>query len=134
MFKQGNYKKCHDVFILMGDCTPVPVVDHSTARIKLKGHVTCLENCLHVPSLIMSLFFTTKHGRNATGCSFLLVDSKMHLTFPTFSVTCPIPANGDLQLDLEDLTEDDWGIPTHIYNGKEDDASHLDDFGNVLYF
>ena len=107
VFEQHNYKKCHDVFVLMGDCIPVPIVGYGTARIKLKGHVICLENCLHMPFLDTTLFSTTKHGRNGTRCSFLLGDSKIHLTFPTFSVTCPIPANGDLQLDLEDLTEDD---------------------------
>ena len=133
-FKPGNYKKCQDVFVLMGDCTPVPVVGYDTARIKLEGHVSCLENCLHVPSLETSLFSTTKHGRNGTGHSFLLALSEMHLTFPTFSVTCPIPEDGDLRLDLDDLTDNDWGIPEHICNGKENDASHLDDFRNRLYF
>ena len=118
----------------MVDCTPVPVVGYGTARIKLDGHVSCLETSLHVPSLETSLFSTTKHGRNGTGHSFLLALSEIHLTFPTFSISCPIPQDGDLRLTLDDLTDEDWGIPEHICNGKENDASHLEDFGNRLYF
>ena len=87
-----------------------------------------------MPSLELSLFSTTKHARNGTGCAFLLLDSKIYLTFPQFSSTQPIPSNGDLRLDLEHLTENDWGIPTYVCNGEENDLEHLDNFGHCLYF
>ena len=58
----------------------------------------------------------------------------MHLTFPQFSIMQPIPNNGDLQLDLEHLTINDWGIPTYVCNGEENDLKHLDNFGHCLSF
>ena len=58
----------------------------------------------------------------------------MYLTFPTFCITCPIPADADLCLDIEHLMEDGWCIPMHMCNGVEDNNSDLDDFFKNLYF
>ena len=118
----------------MGDASRVPVAGYGTGRIKLDGHVVCMENSLHVPSLESSLFSTTKHARNGTGNTFLLSNSQMYLTFPNFSIEQPIPPNGDLRLNLEHLTENDWGIPSYVCNGEENDLEHLDNFGHRLFF
>ena len=74
-----------------------------------------------MPSLDSDLFSTTRHGRNGKGCTFLLGDSKIHLTFSEFSVIRPIPADGDLRIDIDDLTEHNWNFPDFICDGIEED-------------
>ena len=104
-----DYKKCRDVFVYMGDGTPVPVQGYGTGRIKMDGKVQVLKKALHVPTLDCSLLSITRHGRSGKGCSFIIENGCMHLTFPNFSITTPIPSNGDLRLALEALSPDDWG-------------------------
>ena len=76
-----------------------------------------------MPSLDSDLLSTTRHARNGKRYTFLLGDSQIHLTFPEFSVICPIPADGDLRLDLYDLTERNWDLPDFICNGIEEDIT-----------
>jgi hypothetical protein len=70
-----------------------------------------------VPSLDCSLLSITRHGPSGKGCSFIIEDGSMHLTFPNFSITAPVPSNGDLRLDLEVLSLDDWGSLTSLMKG-----------------
>ena len=127
-----DYKQCRDVFVYMGDGTPVPVHGYGTGRIKLDGKVQALKKSLHVPSLDCSLMSITRHGRSGKGCAFLIADSEMHLTFPNFSITAPVPENGDLRLELEPLSADDWGEPDFTYEDEGDDF--LDVLSNRLDF
>jgi hypothetical protein len=56
----------------------------------------------------------------------------MHLTFPNFSITTPIPSNGDLRLVLEALSPDDWGEPDFTYEDGGD--NYLDVFSSRMNF
>ena len=56
----------------------------------------------------------------------------MHLTFPNFSITAPVPDNGDLRLELEPLSANDWGEPDFTYENEGDD--YLDVLSNRLDF
>ena len=48
----------------------------------------------------------------------------MHLTFREYSVTRPIPADGDLHIDLNKLMEHDWDLPDFICDGVEEDVNN----------
>ena len=76
---------------------------------KINGFVTRLGYALHVPGLDCDLFSYTHHSCNGQGCSFILIDSKMHLSFPKFIITRNIPVDEDLRLPLEPMNDDDWG-------------------------
>ena len=97
---EDDFVRYTDVFVLMGDGLEISVLGFGTARMKIDGFVTRLVNTLHVPGLDCDLFPCTCHGRNGKGCSFVLADSKMHLSFPKFIITRDIPVNGDLRLTL----------------------------------
>ena len=58
----------------------------------------------------------------------------MHLTFPTFTVTDDIPANRDLKVPIQPLTEDDWGIPDFICDGVPLQDEQLTTFATRLAF
>ena len=129
---EDNYVTCTNVFVLMGDGSEIPVLGFGTSRMKIDGFVTRLVNSLHVPGLDCDLFSCTRHGRNGRGCSFILIDSQMHLSFPKFTITRDIPINGDLRLTLEPLNDNDWGIPNFICDGTELKDEHLDVFQTRL--
>lgn len=135
-FFEGDYTRCEDVFVLMGDGTKIPVIGIGTARIKINGHVSRLSNALHVPSLDANLFSTTKHACNGSGCSFLLEKSEMHLSFPTFSVSQPIPADGDIRIPLQPLASIDWHLTNHSCDGIEFDNNVMQqiEFLNRVHF
>ena len=88
---EDDYVRCTDVFVMMGDNSEISVLGYGTARIKINGRVICLINSLHVPDLDVNLFSCTRHGSNGEGNMFFLGEGKMHLTFPTFTVTDDIP-------------------------------------------
>ena len=131
---EDDYVTCNDVFVLMGDGTEIPVLGYGTSRMKVDGHISRLVNSLHVPELDCDLFSCTRHGRNGKGCSFLLEDSKMHLSFPKFHITRDIPEDGDLRLQLDVITAEEWGIPNFVCDGINDEDQHLDDFKTRMYF
>ena len=56
------------------------------------------------------------------GHSFLLEGGDMHLSFPKFLITQPIPANKDLRVMLQPMSDDNWSIPNYILDG--DNYSH----------
>ena len=58
----------------------------------------------------------------------------MHLTFPTFTVTDDIPANGDLKVPIQPLSEDDWAIPNFVCDGVPLQDEQLTNFGTRLAF
>ena len=58
----------------------------------------------------------------------------MHLTFPQFTITDDIPADGDLKVKLEPLSEDDWAIPNSICDGLSLQEEQLENFGTRLAF
>ena len=58
----------------------------------------------------------------------------MHLTFPTFTVTDDIPANGNLKVPIQPLSEDDWAIPNFVCDGVPLQDEQLTNFGTQLAF
>ena len=126
--------QCTDVFVLMGDNSEIPVLGYGTARIKINGRVIRLVNSLHVPDLDVNLFSCTRHGSNREGNTFFLGDGKMHLTFPTFTVTDDIPKNGDLKVPIEPLSEEDWAVPNFVCDGIPLQDEQLTNFGTRLAF
>ena len=129
-----DYRRCKNVFVYMGDSTRVPVIEYGTARIKLNGKVQVLPKSLHVPGLDCSLLSITRHGQRK-GCTFFTGDSKWHLTFPRFSIEALLPDNGDLQIEMEQLTSEDWLSADFTYgvdNNDTDHADHLDVFARRL--
>ena len=118
----------------MGDNSEIPVIGYRTTRIEMNGRVVCLVNSLHVPDLDVNLFSCTRHGSNGKGNTFFLGDGKMHLTFPTFTVTDDIPKNGDLTVPIEPLSEDDWVVPNFVCDGVPLQDENLTNFGTRLAF
>ena len=53
----------------------------------------------------------------------------MHLTFPKFTISDDIPVNGDLRIQLDPLTDEDWEIPNAICEGTTIHDQDLDHFG-----
>ena len=98
----------------MGDKSEIPVLGYGTFCVKIKGHVVRPVNSLHVPDLDVDLFSCTRHGSNRKGNTFFLGEVKMHLTFPSFTITDDIPKNGDLKVPIDPLSESDWAIPNSV--------------------
>ena len=92
----------------MGDSSETPVLGYGNSRVKVNDRVVLLVNSLHVLDLDVDLFLCTRHGPNSTGNTFFLGDGEMHLTFPTITVTDDIPADGDLKVPIQPLTEEGW--------------------------
>ena len=131
---ENDYVSCNDVFVLMGDHSEIPVLGYGTSRLKINGRVVCLVNSLYVPELDVDFFSYTRHGSNRKGNTFFLGDGKMHLTFPHFTVTDGIPANGDLKVPIEPLSESNWAIPNLICDGIPLQDEQLTNFGTRLAF
>ena len=131
---EDNYIKCTNIFVLMGESSEIPVLGYGTSRIKINGRVVRLVNSLHVPDLDVNLFSCTRHGSNGKGNTFFLGDGKMHLTFPTFTVTDDIPADRDLKVPIQPLTEDDWGISNFVCDSVPMKNEHLTTFSTRLAF
>lgn len=100
-FVGGDYRRCKNSFVILGDSKQVPVLGYGTARIKIDGRVIILQNALHIPELESNLLSATRHGSNSSGCAFLISNGVMHLTFPKFTITQDVPSNGDLRLPLK---------------------------------
>ena len=116
----------------MGDASRIPVVDYGTSQMKIDGNVTRLVNSLHFPLLDSDLFSVTKHGRMGDGHSFLLEGGNMHLSFPKFSITQPIPANDDLRVSLQPMSADNWSIPNYILDGDNCSHDYLNHYKNRI--
>ena len=101
------------------------MVGYGTACIKLNGKVQVLPKSLHVPGLDCSLLSITRHGQRK-GCTFFTGDGNWHLTFPRFSIEAPLPENGDLQIEMEDLTSEDWLCDDFIYGVDTHENDHAD--------
>ena len=129
---ENDYVACTNVFVLMGDQIEIPVLGYGTLRMKIDGHVTGLIKNLHVPGLDCDLFSCNQHGRNSKGCSLFLDDSKMYLTFLKFIISYDIPVNGDLRIQLDFLTDEDWEIPNALGEGTPIHNQDLDHFGTRL--
>ena len=82
---EDDYVTCTGVFVIMCDGSEIQVLGYGTSQMKINGFVTRLVNSLHVPGLDCDLFSCMRHGRNGKGCSFILINSKMHISFPKFS-------------------------------------------------
>ena len=136
MFKEkrhfiGDYRKCKDLFVYMGDGSPVPVAGIGTVRIKVRGRVIVLPNVLHVPALDCNLMSITRHGRRGPGCSYLVENNMTHLSFPDFTLSLEIPANGDPHFALDALDEEDFD--NHDYCATNNNNA-LDSFKSRLAF
>ena len=129
------YKRCKDGFVLMGNGREILVLGYGPSRIKINGHVIVFDGSLHVPDLDCDLFSAMQHGLNGKGCSFLLLEGMLYLTYPNFTFKQPIPSDGDLCIELEDLTKHDWGLPDFICDGHEtSNDTYLDDFQDCIKF
>ena len=58
----------------------------------------------------------------------------MYLTLPTFTVEDDIPADGDLKVPIQPLTDDDWGIPNFVCDGVPLQDKQLTTFSTRLAF
>ena len=131
----GDYTRCANSFVVVGDGQRIPVQGYGTARIKIDGKVIVLPNALHVPGLESNLFSATRHGSNGDGCAFIISNGTMHLSFPTFSITRPVPSSGNLRVSLDKMTANDW-----IFNDFECGLQQMElfdsqvDFLNRVYF
>ena len=115
---EDDYRRSDKAFVLMGDGSKVPVLGVGTSRLKLDGHVIRLENCLHIPSLDADLFSASCHGRTENpGCSTLIGDGRMLLTFPSFCIEREIPHDNDLSFPYESLNASDLALPAGLCNG-----------------
>ena len=56
----------------------------------------------------------------------------MYLTFPNFIISDDVPVNGDLRIQLNPLTEENWEIPNAICGGTTLHDQDLDHFGTRL--
>ena len=131
---EDDYVPCNDVFVLMGDHSEIPVLGYDTSRLKINGRVVRLVNSLHVPDLDVDLFSCTRHGSNKKGNTFFLNEGKMHLTFPHFTVTDDILADGDLKVPIKPLSESDRAILNSICDGIPLQDEQLTNFGTRLAF
>ena len=129
-----SYRQCKDVFVYMSDGTRVPVNVYGTARIKLNRKFQVLPKFLHVPGLDYSLLSITRHGRRKR-CTFFTDDGNWLLTFPCLIIEASLPDNGGLQIEMKELTSEDWlcddfthGVNTHHIGT----ADHLDIFARHL--
>ena len=80
----------------MGDGREIPVLGYGPSRAKINGHMIVLYNSLHVPNLDCDLFSATHHSMNGKGCSFLLTNGTLFLTYPHFTLEQLIPLDEDL--------------------------------------
>ena len=134
-FVSTMYKHCKDVFVLVGDGREITVLGYGPSCIKINGHVIVLDDSLHVPDLDCVLFSATRHGLNGKVCYFLLSEGMLYLTYPIFTFKQPIPSDGDLRIELEDLTKHNWGLPDFICDGHEtSNDTYLDDFQDCIKF
>eukprot|EP00531_Pseudo-nitzschia_arenysensis_P008906 CAMPEP_0116127296 /NCGR_PEP_ID=MMETSP0329-20121206/6769_1 /TAXON_ID=697910 /ORGANISM="Pseudo-nitzschia arenysensis, Strain B593" /LENGTH=2217 /DNA_ID=CAMNT_0003621395 /DNA_START=65 /DNA_END=6718 /DNA_ORIENTATION=- len=104
---EDDYKKCKNVSVYMGDGSPVKVEGIGTATIKIEGHTIRLPNVLHVPQLDCNLMSITQHGLRGSGCTYLVENGEIHLTFPNFVLSMPIPPNGDPRFTMEPASATD---------------------------
>ena len=126
---ENDYVRYNDVFVLMGDNSEIPVLGFG-------GRIVRLVNSLHVYvlDLDVDLFSCTRHGSNGKGNTFFLGEGKIHLTFPTFTVTDGIPADGDLKVPIQPLADNDWDIPNFVCEGFLLQDKQLPTFGTQLPF
>ena len=138
-FEIDSYVQCENTFVCMGDGSEIPVLGYGTSRMKINGKVVRLTNSLHVPNLDCDLFSGTRHGRNGEGCSLLLAENQMHLTFPNFVFTQDIPRDNDLKIKSQPLSDADWALPPQmcdcgsIHNYQLDDFSERLDYLNEIF-
>lgn len=118
----------------MGDASRIAVAGYDICHIKINGNVTHVLKYLHVPDLDSSLFSVTKHGRINYGHSFILVGGNMHLSFQKFPITQPIPKNNDVRVPLQILTNDDWNIPSYIFDGDNVSDDYLNNYKIELIY
>ena len=112
---EDDYQPCTDVFVLMGDASRIPVIEYNTSWMKIDGNMTRIVNSLHAPGWDSDLFLVTKHGGMDHGYSFILEGGNIHLLFPKFLITQPIPKNNDLQISLQPMSSDNWSNPSYIF-------------------
>ena len=131
-FEIDSYVPCENTFVCMGDGTEIPVLGYGTSRMKITDKIVRLTNCLHVPDLDCDLFSGTRHGRNGEGCSLLLAENKVHLTFPNFVFTQDIPRDNDLKIKTQPLSDTDWALPPQMCDCGSIHNYQLDDFSDRL--
>ena len=103
-----DYCLVTNMFVYMGDGTPVAVKGIGTARLKIDGKVIILPSALHIPELDCNLLSITQHALRGQGCGYIAENGQCHMTFPTFSVSRHIPADGDPKFALQPLNVEDY--------------------------
>ena len=129
---EDDYKACDGVVVSMSDASRVAVAGYGTCRMKINGYITRVLNSLHVLDLDSNLFSVTKHGRMDYGHFIILEVGNMHLLFPKFSITQPIPENNDLRVSLQPISADDWIIPSYILDGDNISDNYLNSYKNRI--
>lgn len=123
----------------MGDGSKIPVLGYGTSRMKINSKIVRLTNSLHVPDLDCDLFSGTWHGHNGEGCSLLLAQNQMHLTFPNFVFTRETSRVDDLKIKTQPLSDADWELPPqmcdcgYLHNYQLDDFSERLDYLNEFF-
>ena len=105
----SDYRQCNNVYVTMGDGSPVPVLGIGTARFKVDGYVLEIPNALHVPNLDCNLLSITRHGLRGPGCTYLVANGSVHITFPEFNLSMGISADGDPRFKLQPISLNDEG-------------------------
>ena len=82
---------------------------------EIKEPIVKLPNALHVPCLDCNLLSITRHGLQGAGCTFPAENGTLHLTHPGFSLSLPIPADGDPQFEPEPSNDNNAGF--HNFSG-----------------
>ena len=126
-----DFRLAKDLFVYMGDGTPIKVVGTGTARIKIEGKVIVLPGAMYIPELDCNLLSITQHALRGKGCTYLAADGMCHLTFPGFTVSQAITENGDPLFPLEKLQPEDYEVSD--FNGFAKNQS-LDLFKGRLAF
>ena len=129
---EDDYKACNGVFVLMGDASCAAVAGYGLCPMIIDSNVTRVLNSLHVPDLDSNLFSVTKHGCMDYGHSFILEGGNMHLLFPEFSITQPIPENNNLRVSLQPMSADDWNIPSYILDRDNISNDYLNNYKNRI--
>jgi len=128
MFKERDnfheYEPLTNTYILAADDTPVPVTGRGTISIILLGQNSArIRDCLHVPTLSMSLLSVRVHRRRGRGrgrgCYFHADEGECSIAFPTFTLDiddeadCTLPYNSAPVGSQVDYDEDNLqALPT----------------------
>ena len=115
-FEIDSYVSCKNTFVCMGDGSEISVLGYGTIRMKINGKIFQITNSLHMFNLDCNLFSGTFYGCNVEGCSLLLAENQMHLTFLNFIFTQDIPRDNNFKIKTQPLCDVDWALSPQMYD------------------